>query len=473
MKKKIHIRNIRIIDPASGMDTVGDMVLMPEMAYSEDLYPDTSHSGSAFSAEAMHFDGTGLVACPGLVDAHVHFRDPGFTYKEDIFSGAEAAAAGGFTDVVMMANTSPAIDNLDTLRYVLDRGGQTAIHVYSCADITKGLKGQEITDMEALTGAGAAGFTDDGIPLKDPVIVREAMIRAAAVGKPLSFHEEDPAYITNNGVNRGKASEYYGIGGSPREAEISLIGRDIEIIEELALKKDAIPDIVIQHISTKEGVELVREARKTCPRVHAEATPHHFSLTEEAVIEYGTMAKMNPPLRTEEDRLAIIEGLKDGTIELISTDHAPHSSEEKSKPLTEAPSGIIGLETSLALGITNLVRAGHLSLRQLLAKMTYLPADIYGIPAGHLQLREVSEDAYEMSDADRDSADLVLIEAEGKKYASDSLSLTVFAPDEEWTVPDSFRSKSVNTPFIGHRLYGRVKLTVCDGRIVYTDEGML
>ncbi len=450
---KTIIKNIRIIDPASGLDEIGDIVIADDriekicVQRTEDAGRESDVMSAADSKDSTFLiNGTGLVCAPGLVDVHVHFRDPGFTYKEDIDTGARSAAAGGFTSVVMMANTRPAIDNEETLKYVLDKAAAQPIHVYTCADITKGLRGEELTDMEQLVKLGAVGFTDDGIPLRDPDICKKAMTEAARLGMPLSFHEEDPAYITNNGVNAGAASKHYGIGGSPREAEISMIERDIKIADSLVSKT---PDIVIQHISSAEGVELVRKARLTNPHIHAEATPHHFSLTEEAVIRHGTMAKMNPPLRTEADRQAIIEGLRDGTIELISTDHAPHSAEEKEKPITEAPSGIIGLETSLALGITVLVKwmdpegeagpkaeGGKLSLMKLLKCMTYNPARLYGLDAGRI---------YEGGPAD----------------------LVIFDPDEEWTVPGTFASKSVNSPFIGMNLYGRVHMTICGGQIVY------
>ena len=449
------IRNIRIMDPASGLDEIGDIIVRGEKI--ERILIGGEQTPSAEEGDTM-IDGTGLVCAPGLVDVHVHFRDPGFTHKEDIETGALAAAAGGFTSVVMMANTKPAIDNEETLRYVLDKAAKQPVRVYTCADITMGLKGETLTEMEKLTDIGAVGFTDDGIPLRDADICREAMLRAGRLQKPLSFHEEDPTFITNNGINAGAASEYYGVGGSPREAEISMIRRDIGIAEGImAESPDVLPDIVIQHISTAEGVELIRQARKTNPRIHAEATPHHFSLTEQAVLEHGSMAKMNPPLRTEADRQAIIEGLRDGTIEIISTDHAPHSVEEKSKPITEAPSGIIGLETSLALGITTLVhgerleqatvrghdddqthgaRSGCLSLAELLSKMTVNPASLYSLDAGRI---------YEGGPAD----------------------LVIFDPDEEWTVPDTFASKSSNTPFIGETLRGRIHMTICRGRIVF------
>lgn len=377
-------------------------------------------------------DAQGLIVAPGLVDVHVHFRDPGFTYKEDIETGAAAAAKGGFTTVVLMANTKPVVDNEETLGYVLEKGKQMPIHIESCANVTMGMKGQQLTDMEALAARGAAGFTDDGIPLMDAEIVREAMKRAALLDLPISFHEEDPSKIAQNGINHGKASQHFGIEGSPREAEITLIERDLAIALETGANID------IQHISTGEGVELVRQAKKKGHNIHAEATPHHFTLTEEAVITYGTLAKMNPPLRTEEDRQAIIAGLVDGTIDMIATDHAPHSAEEKARPLTEAPSGIIGLETALSLGITELVQKGYMTLKQLLRLMSTNPAALYHLDAGYL--------------AEKGPADLVLIDTAAKN------------------IPGEYVSKASNSPFTGWELTGKVKATVCAGEIVYQDR---
>ena len=296
----------------------------------------------------------GLTIAPGLIDTHIHFRDPGFTYKEDLHTGSLAAAKGGFTSVICMANTKPVVDCVEPLTDILERAKEEKIRIYQTTSITKGLKGQEMNDLAALKEAGACGFTDDGIPIVDPILCYNAMEKAAELDMPVSLHEEDPAFISENGINRGVASEHLGIGGSPSIAEESMVARDVM----LALHTGA--HTVIQLISSGNSVALVRNAKALGANVHAEATPHHFTLTDEAVIKYGSLAKMNPPLRKEEDRLAIIEGLKDGTIDLIATDHAPHSAEEKAKePMWTAPSGITGLETSLGLGMKSLVKPGH------------------------------------------------------------------------------------------------------------------
>lgn len=395
---------------------------------------ETISAEEAGEHELTIIDASGKKIGPGLVDVHVHFRDPGFTYKEDIETGAKAAARGGFTAVVLMANTRPAVDNEETLTYVLEKGKQTAIHVHSCATITEGLKGEKITDMSALYKKGAVGFTDDGIPIMSVELIKKAMEEAKALDVPLSFHEEDPAYIQNNGINHGKASAHFGIGGSNRMAEISLVKRDLE----LALETGAIFNV--QHISAKESVELVRNAKRKAAEkgqsnIHAEAAPHHFTLTEEAAILHGTLAKMNPPLREEADRMAVIEGLADGTIDLIATDHAPHSKEEKEKPITEAPSGIIGLETAFALAITNLVKPGHLTLPQLFRRMSLAPSQMYHLPYGKL--------------AEGNIADLIIFD------------------DKEQVTFDSFVSRSSNSPFLGQTFYGRIEMTICDGRVVH------
>lgn len=431
------IKNGMVIDPANNVERLAEVLIkdgkirkIAEKIAKEDL----QEWNSGCDTDCQIVDASGCIVAPGFVDVHVHFRDPGFTYKEDIETGARAALKGGFTSVVLMANTKPAVDNVDTLRYVIEKGRRTGLKIYTCATVTKGMAGKELTDMDALLAGGAVGFTDDGIPVMDAELLKRAMTKTASLKVPISLHEENPKLIENNGVNRGKASAYYGIGGSPREAEISLIKRDLEI----ALETGAI--LNIQHISTREGVELVRQAKKKAEalgrnNIHAEATPHHFSLTEEAVIRYGTLAKMNPPLREETDRQAIIEGLRDGTIDMIATDHAPHSKEEKAKPITEAPSGIIGLETALALGITNLVEGQHLSIRQLIERMSVNPARMYGLSAGTL--------------TEGSAADLVIFDANASQVMND------------------FLSKSSNSPFTGQVLKGVVKDTIVDGEIVY------
>lgn len=378
-------------------------------------------------------DITGLTIAPGLIDTHIHFRDPGFTYKEDLHTGSLAAAKGGFTSVICMANTKPVVDSVETLNDILERAKSEKIRIYQTASITKGLQGKEMNNLTALKEAGACGFTDDGIPIMDAALCYKAMLKAAELDMPVSLHEEDPAFISENGINCGIASEHFGIGGSPALAEEVMVSRDCM----LALHSKA--HTVIQHISSGNSVALVRNARALGANIHAEATPHHFTLTDEAVIRYGSLAKMNPPLRTEADRLAIIEGLKDGTIDLIATDHAPHSEEEKAKePMWTAPSGITGLETSLGLGITSLVKPGHLTLMQLLKKMTSNPAKLYKLPGGSVEVNS--------------PADFV-----------------VFNPDEEWTVED-FASKSTNTPFKGAKLFGKIHYTICGGNIVYKSE---
>lgn len=416
------IRGARVLDPVSGRDEELNLLIEDGKIVSVDTVLDERDG-----IEIL--DAAGLVLAPGLVDIHVHFRDPGFTYKEDIESGARAAARGGFTTVVCMANTKPPVDNPETLRQVLEKGAGTGIHVKTCACVTKGMQGKELTDMEELRSLGAAGFTDDGIPIMDGELLRQAMERAAKLHVPVSLHEEDPAFIENSGINQGAAAKKLGIGGASAQAEVCLVERDCLLAEETGAR------VNIQHISAAGSVDAVRQAKAREAAVTAEAAPHHFTLTEEAVLTWGTCAKMNPPLRTEEDRQAVILGLKDGTIDIIATDHAPHSQEEKARPFTEAPSGIIGLETALALGITELVKPGHLTLMELMEKMSRNPARLYGFDYPGI--------------VPGAPADLV-----------------IFDENELWTV-DTFVSKAVNSPFRGRTLQGKVRYTICKGEIVY------
>ncbi len=416
------IKNGLLVDPKK------DRIYKADMRVAEGKIALIAENLEALDGEEI-IDAGGFYVAPGLIDGHVHFRDPGFTYKEDIHTGALAAAAGGFTTVICMANTKPVADTPEVIRYVLDKAKEEKIHVLQAGAISKGFRGEELTDFEALLKMGATGLTDDGIPLKNEEFVRRAMEKAKELHVVLSFHEENPAFIENNGVNRGKASTFFGIGGSPAEAEVSLVKRDCELAKETGAK------INVQHISSAEAVELVRQAKAAGAAVYAEATPHHFTLTEEACIQHGTLAKMNPPLRTEEDRQAIIRGLMDGTIDMIATDHAPHSEEEKAKSITEAPSGIIGLETALSLGITSLVNPGYLTLPQLIKKMSLNPAKIYGLDKGTLEVGK--------------AADLVIFDAK-----------------EHWT-PKDYASKASNTPFTGSHLCGTVQMTICDGKVAF------
>ena len=426
------IKNGRVIDPESGFDGLADLLIedgkIKKIVKRVDGGADNTVPESVNGADEV-LDASGMIIAPGLVDVHVHFRDPGLTHKEDIETGAAAAKAGGYTTVVCMANTNPAADNPDTIGYIIEKGKKTGIHVLAAAAVSKGLKGRELTDMDALKACGAAGFTDDGIPLMDEKLVKQAMEKARELNLPLSFHEEDPAFIINNGINKGVVSDQLGIGGSPALAEDSLVARDCMI----ALHTGAA--VNIQHISSRNSVKMVALAKQLGADVWAEVTPHHFTLDETAVLKHGTLAKMNPPLRTAKDREALIEGLKSGAIDIIATDHAPHSREEKEKPLTAAPSGIIGLETALPLAVTNLVKEGHLTYVQLFEKMCLNPARLYRLDSGRIK---------EGSDAD----------------------LVIFDDRESFTVGD-FVSKSSNSPFTGETLYGRVRFTICGGKVVF------
>ena len=422
----ILIKDGRVVDPYSGIDEVIDVII-----------DNGKIAGLGKFARSDEYekviDAKGKIVAPGLVDVHVHFRDPGLTYKEDLETGANAAAAGGYTTVVCMANTKPVVDSAETLSGIIERAEKLPIHVLQAAAVTKGLKGIELTDMEALRKAGAAGFTDDGIPIGDVKVLLAALNRAKELNVPISLHEEDPNLVGSYGINQGPVSEKVGVAGAPALAEETLIARD----GLLALKTGA--RVNIQHISSKTSVDIIRLLKKLGADLFAEVTPQHFSLTEQTVLEKGTLAKVNPPLRTEEDRYGLIAGLKDGTIDIIATDHAPHSREEKAKEMTDAPSGMIGLETALALGITHLVRKGHMTMIQMLEKMTVNPAKLYNLDCGKIKEGE--------------NADLV-----------------IFDERERWIVDgDCFHSKSANSPFIGQELYGKVKYTICCGNVVYEE----
>ena len=421
------IKNGRILDPANGTDTISDILIKGERIAL------IGRGLEADDSEEEVIDAGSFIVAPGLVDVHAHYRDPGQTEKEDLHTGALAAAAGGYTSVLCMANTVPAVDSIPVLEDILKRASEEKIHIYQSGAVTMGREGRKLVPMEELLGAGAVGFTDDGTPITDKELVGSAMTEAKRLGVPLSFHEEDPRYVTEAGINAGKTAAAMGLTGADRMAEKVMIERDLT----MAIETGAVVDI--QHVSSREGVELIRRFRKKDPRglIHAEACPHHFSLTEEWVVRKGTLAKVNPPLRTEEDRLAIIEGIKDGTIDLIATDHAPHTMDEKSREFVKAPSGMIGQQTALALGITNLVEKGHIPMSRLIELMSLNPARLYGFEAGSLAVGN--------------KADIV-----------------IFDPKRKWEFKESdILSRSHNSPFIGMTFTGRVIYTIADGKVVY------
>jgi len=411
------------MDPKTGLDQVCDVLVEGKKI--------VKIGQNLEATDAQVLDASGLVVAPGLVDIHVHFREPGQTHKEDIHTGALAAAAGGFTTVVMMANTNPTISTVETLQEVLESASRENIHIKSVATITENFDGQHLTDFKALLAAGAVGFSDDGIPLTDAGIVRQALVEARKNDTFISLHEEDPNLNGILGFNEHIAKEHFHICGATGVAEYSMIARDVMIAY------DAKAHVHIQHLSKAESVKVVEFAQKLGAQVTAEAAPQHFSKTEALLLTKGSNAKMNPPLRLESDRLAVIEGLKSGVISVIATDHAPHHADEKNvADITQAPSGMTGLETSLSLGLTYLVEAGHLSLMELLEKMTANPASLYDFNAGFL--------------AEEGPADI-----------------TIFDPKADRLVSDHFASKAANSPFVGEKLKGQVKYTICDGEIIF------
>lgn len=417
------VKNGRVVDPHSGLDEICDILIDGKkiVKIADVITEDVEQV----------IDATGLVVAPGLVDVHVHFREPGQTHKEDIHTGALAAATGGFTSVVMMANTSPTISTLDTLNEVLESAQKEDIHIYSVATITNQFDGQNLTDFPALLETGAVAFSDDGIPLTNAGVVRKAMKLAKAHDCLISLHEEDPDLNGILGLNEQVAEKHFHVCGATGVAEYSMVARDVMIAYETNAR------VHIQHLSKAESVKVVEFAQGLGAKVTAEVAPQHFSRTEDLLLTKGANAKMNPPLRLESDRLAVIEGLKSGVITVIATDHAPHHADEKNvEDVTQAPSGMTGLETSLSLGLTHLVEDGHLTLLQLLEKMTINPAKLYGLDAGYL--------------AENGPADLV-----------------IFDPTVNRLVTADFASKSANSPFVGDSLKGEVRFTISDGEIVF------
>jgi dihydroorotase len=423
--EKLLIRSVRIIDPASGTDTVGDFLADGGKII-------RVGSRLPFSPGAREISGQGLVAVPGLVDMHVHLRDPGQTEKEDIFSGCRAAAAGGVTSLLCMPNTSPAADSPEVVRTILRKAEQADARVYPAGAVSRGLRGSEPADWRVLKGAGAVALSDDGRPVADSALMASAMKAAPGLGLTVCAHCEDLPLSAGGKVNEGAVSAELGVKGVPAAAEDCGTSREISLAAAYGVP------VHICHVSTKNSVAMVREAKRRGVRVTAETAPHYFALTERELLSRDADYRMSPPLRTESDRLAVIEGLRDGTIDAIATDHAPHTPKEKADFLT-APNGVVGMETSLAAGITFLVKPGFLTLVQLLRLMSYSPARILGLPAGTLR-------------------------------PGANADFTLFDPEERWTVdPAKLHGKSRNAVFKGRTLTGRVKLTVCRGAIVYQD----
>ncbi len=425
--KKVAYINARLFDPESGLDVKG--ALLTQGNAIADFGPTLFNDGVPAGIEVI--DCKGHLLTPGLLDIQVHFREPGQEYKETIATGSRSAAAGGVTTVACMPNTKPPIDNIALVAFIHKRARESAyVNVRTYACISKAMKGEEITEMGLLAAEGAVGFTDDGLPVMNAGVMRKALAYARELGVPVAQHAEDLNLSCGSCMNEGKISAQLGVAGAPNAAETVMVERDI-ILAELTGGQ-----YHVLHISTAEAIDAVRRAKKKGLRVTAEAAPHHFTLTDEAVLEYRTFSKMNPPLRAERDRLAVIEGLRDGTIDAIATDHAPHDQESKHVPLASAAYGIVGLETMLPLSLT-LFHKGIMPLRNVIAAMTYKPADIIHVPAGRLKKGA--------------RADLTLIDLE-----------------REWAIePKQFASKSLNSPFDDWPTKGRAIRTVVGGDTVY------
>ena len=414
---KVLIKNGKLINPATNFEGIVDISIQDGLI--KEISP--SISSDYFEYDDI-IDAKGMIVSPGLIDIHSHFRDPGFTQKEDLVSGAHAAAAGGYTTVILMANTNPKIDSIESLAYIQEKAKDCPINILQEAALTIDFK-DRLVDMDLLHKAGAAGFTNDGVPVMNTKTLRDAMLKAAQLDTVIALHEEDNSLIDNHGINAGPIADKLGLKGAPRVSEDIMVARDCM----LALETGACIDI--QHISSGNAVDFIRYAKSIGVKVFAEATPHHFTLTEDDVLEYGVLAKMNPPLRSAEDRERIIAGLIDDTIEIIATDH------EKNVDFTKAPSGIIGLETALPLAVTELVMKNRLSMIHMLSKFTSNPARYYKLNKGNLQVGKPAD-------------------------------VCIFDPNQEYIV-EGFKSKSSNSPFLGRSLYGKVKYTIVGGNIVY------
>lgn len=425
---RLLIKHGRVVDPVNSTVSIQDLYI--ENGKVVQLEKDIRQEADQV------IDATGLVICPGLVDMHVHLRDPGLTYKEDIFTGTAAAAHGGVTSLACMANTDPVVDTPEQVQYVKEKAAQAnGVHVYPIAAVSMGMRGEEPSDADALKKAGAIALSDDGCNVDNANLMRDVMIHAKRLELPVLCHCEDTTMVEGRAVNEGSVSRQLWLEGRPAIAEEIMVMRDAMLAEETGAH------VHICHVSTAKSVDIIRRMKKHGVSITCETCPQYFTLTEDEILTQGSMARVNPPLRTAKDIKGIIAGLKDGTIDAIATDHAPHSAEEKSRPLTRAPSGMIGLETSLAITLTELYHTGKMKLPEIIKRMTYNPASILRLSSkGRLSLG---------SDAD----------------------ITIFDPEEVWTIdPEQFASKARNTPFAGRQVKGKVKYTIVGGNIIYPED---
>lgn len=426
--EKMLIANARILDPSCEppVDFIGDILIEGDRI----IKVGSNLAQTKIAQGAQHIDASGLCAAPGFLDIHVHLRDPGFTHKEDIITGCKAAAAGGVTGVCCMPNTKPVTDSEEVLSYILDKAKDADARVYPIASITKGMLGQELNDIAALHACGAVAVSDDGRPVENGGMMLKALKEAYKAGVPVISHCEDLTIIDGGIINKGRISKELGVKGMDRASEDSITAR------EIVLAESSDTAIHIAHVSTKGSVQLIREAKARGVKVTCETAPHYMMMTDELLLSYNANFRMNPPLREQEDCEAIVEGVLDGTIDAIVTDHAPHAAEEKANFL-KAPNGIVGLETSFAAACTVLVHQCGMSLLDLVKLMSTNPANLLRLPGG--TLREGS------------LADIVL-----------------FDPDRSWTVDaEKLHSKSKNTPFDGLELTGRVVRTILGGKTVF------
>jgi dihydroorotase len=434
---EILIAGGHVVDPAQGIDGLRDVLVRDGRVAAVELPGGLEAVARSYPKE-LQIDATGMVVAPGLIDIHVHLREPGQTWKETIRAGTAAAAAGGFTTVVAMPNTVPVNDSVETLEWMLAAERGAAVKLLAMPAATVGSMGREITDFRRLLKAGAVGFTDDGKPVLEDDVMRAALAAAAGLGVPVSQHAEDTRLTGGCSMNAGRMAFRLGLRGMPVEAEARIVERDIRLLREIERVDRVRPHLHVQHVSTACALQAIREAKADGLHLTCEAAPHHFTLTEDAVGDYCTNAKMNPPLRAEADRRAVVEALLDGTVDCIATDHAPHASHEKEVEFERAPNGITGLETALGLALRVLHREHGMPIARVMALMSAKPAEVIG-------LRE-----------------------RGTLRVGSYADAVVFDAGAEWSYAvKETRSKSRNTPFDGAAMVGRVRATVCEGRVVY------